>query len=1815
MVKVLAIFASSLLLASSLNGAASEQLEFRSKNVQLVSSTTDAVVLRSELSNLTSEISEVNGQPYSSLSLPGEATTCYPGRPVLPVVSRFVIVSPTSNLELVISAPEPRRVKAETPPLLYATEPNVSLESQDADGVFPPVIAEMSAPGITRGVRMVKVTVYPVRFDSRTNEYLYYDELETEVRSVGGEAVNPVSHPFRRNTSKSFQKFLSSVAINGSDIGRDDPDRDDPNRPDGHYLVVTHAACLPYIRPFIEWRRKAGYQIDILSLSNDDAHDPGTVQNRIRERYEAYVDAGLEPFDQLFLVGDRSEYSNGQQAQWVLDAIQGTTNWGAGGDHADYLYACIDGRDDYPDVGFSRWISGSQATLDLAVGRTLAYEASPRMDNPDWFGRAAAYSQHWGNAEQSEWHPSIPLAARWGAELLREKGFEDVRFYERFEWDQNGQQFGPWMRDRVNEGVNVMLGRAQNFYWRQEFQGVNDNTVFPINLTAANHGDIIGTTIFRNGDGQHLRGFVAETFTWGELGMTGSILASNMIWLEMARAFMVDDLPLGWARTKALLEFESDLPNFQWQGHNIYPMFKTDFDVIGDPGLQPWYGVPRLVNVELLSESLSTLRFYEVIVRDADDNPAPGVTVTFYAPGAIPNDPADYADYDGYTIRSTLSDQDGRAQFVFDGDEEFVAGTPLFITATGRDIRPVILEEQFEEPEVAIEIADFRLEEIAGNDDDLLNPGEEFALHLRVQNVGQEAVARTIAWVASQSPWIEVTQDQPMTFGNVEAGSEVDGDGQATIRLHLGCPDGELHPESKPVLQVIIGSQQGEWISAIQLDPVAPGFVLSEIIGGDVIPDTVCQLDFVLQNQGRMNAPALNVEIRNLDFGVSIIEAQTTYPAIQASGQAQIDGRLLSVDGNSVVVPGSRHKMMMLLETEAEWRDTILFDLQVENPREEAPQGPDKYGYICFDDTDQNWDIAPEYDWIEIDPEAEDRAFDGESLDFEGQSERDIGEARVIALGFQTQFYGELFDSITVATNGFIAMGSQPRIVNFQNFPLDRGVGGGTGMIAPFWTDLRMNNTSKVLVFHDQASSRFIVEWKNMQFANADDIDLTFQVILYDHDIWITETGDQDILMQYRRAEIRENIRRGDNEWMDGVPFPSVGISSPDCSSGISYTWNNEYPITSSLIEDRRALLFCTSPRYRACGLFGQVYDAETGQPIEGAIVYTLHGFSAITDENGNWEIRNALADFEFDITAHKQGYNDSTYNGLMVEENEELEINFGLLHPEFTLSTDRIRSFVELDTQQDIPFSITNGGNGPLFWSAEKRLLGDANAAPWELRRSYDVGRIVNDDRIEGVAFAEDRFFCSGAAGADSSTIYVLDRDGNQIDSFPQLAHTRYGMKDLEWDGQLLWGSDERQICGFTTDGDSVTSFLGPFNPTNCIAYDSDEDLLWLSGTTTDIAAYDRGGNALDRILNRKLLRIYGLAYWPEDPDGYNLYIMTTPMQAVRKVYKMNTVTGDTILAYQFPADSSSSSGGIFICNTFDVYSWVMMGIQNIASIHGNDRLSIWQLDARKDWMNLNVNLWSGELNANEVQDLSLTLDATGLPDTTFFGEILFHHNADSGTTHLNIAMTVGGPPLIPPFNLLLPANGDSLFGNPDGHLVVRFVWEQVTDQPGDTISYVHWLSAGGQSVHYAVEDTFNVIDLDSLRGLFQLGRTATWWVQAVSGPDTLECYERFSLYIDLGDGVGEEGLTPVEFGLTSLFPSPFNSATAVKFGADKSVKTTLRAFDVHGRLAAVLYDGIPEVGYRQVIWDADGLASGVYLLRLESAGRNSCRKIALIR
>lgn len=102
---------------------------------------------------------------------------------------------------------------------------------------------------------------------------------------------------------------------------------------------------------------------------------------------------------------------------------------------------------------------------------------------------------------------------------------------------------------------------------------------------------------------------------------------------------------------------------------------------------------------------------------------------------------------------------------------------------------------------------------------------------------------------------------------------------------------------------------------------------------------------------------------------------------------------------------------------------------------------------------------------------------------------------------------------------------------------------------------------------------------------------------------------------------------------------------------------------------------------------------------------------------------------------------------------------------------------------------------------------------------------------------------------------------------------------------------------------------------------------------------------------------------------------------------------------------------------------------------------------------------------------------------------------------------------------------------------------------------------------------------------------------------------------YVEMATGIEDVGGTQPETALLSAnYPNPFRSSTTFEYALPESGSVRLAVYDLTGRLIATLVDGVQPASTYRVGFEADGLASGVYLVRLQAAGSVLTRKITVM-
>jgi len=112
-----------------------------------------------------------------------------------------------------------------------------------------------------------------------------------------------------------------------------------------------------------------------------------------------------------------------------------------------------------------------------------------------------------------------------------------------------------------------------------------------------------------------------------------------------------------------------------------------------------------------------------------------------------------------------------------------------------------------------------------------------------------------------------------------------------------------------------------------------------------------------------------------------------------------------------------------------------------------------------------------------------------------------------------------------------------------------------------------------------------------------------------------------------------------------------------------------------------------------------------------------------------------------------------------------------------------------------------------------------------------------------------------------------------------------------------------------------------------------------------------------------------------------------------------------------------------------------------------------------------------------------------------------------------------------------------------------------------------------------------------------------------------TLNQAKNVSALFKLITGVDDATGLPTEYSLSQNYPNPFNPSTTINFGLKQSGKTTLKVYDVLGRVVATLIDKQMDAGRYSIKFQLPELVSGVYFYKIESGDFVSIKKMIMVK
>jgi hypothetical protein len=327
--------------------------------------------------------------------------------------------------------------------------------------------------------------------------------------------------------------------------------------------------------------------------------------------------------------------------------------------------------------------------------------------------------------------------------------------------------------------------------------------------------------------------------------------------------------------------------------------------------------------------------------------------------------------------------------------------------------------------------------------------------------------------------------------------------------------------------------------------------VIDDVGGnGNGIPDPGEQISLAvtLVNAGNQAATSIVGTLSSSSPYLTITQATTTFPNLGIGGSGPGAQPYLFTVSSSC--PANTWINTTLTVTAAGgYTHTNLISFLVGDPLY-SPIGPDAYGYFARDSYDPE---GPAYNWIEIDPNL---GGPGIPLNFTADD-----QTLPVALPFTFRYYGQNFGSVSINTNGWVAMGSTTSTDNSNSHIPNAD--GPPNMIAPFWEDLSPQQPGgHVCYYFNSTQHYFVVEYDSVRQYAPTTARETFQIVLYDPGFYPTSTGDGQILFQYKKVTDPTSC--------------TVGIENQAQTVGIEYLYNTDYSPNAAHLGAGMAILFST---------------------------------------------------------------------------------------------------------------------------------------------------------------------------------------------------------------------------------------------------------------------------------------------------------------------------------------------------------------------------------------------------------------------------------------------------------------------------------------------------------------------------------------------------------------------------------------------------------------------------------------------------------------
>jgi len=817
-------------------------------NVTLISDDNNSTVLKIDISGFDLKEFDSDGNTYQLADLLSESFTINPGFPEVPHIAKVLAVPDQSGISIEvmetsgiqifndIHLPPARESWIEGSPETPYTE---NFDAYNSVNTYPADFASLESPAIFRDFRIVRVSVFPLRYIPAKKQLQVVSSITVRINYIAGEVVNPKTSP-KKPISSSFGKLYQNFIFNYQSV-LDNLYKGKDNEHELMLCIVPDGFVASF-QTYADWKRESGIDIHITKFSDIGATSNNTsiIKDHITD---AYFNWEVPP-TYVLLVGD--------------DGIFPVY----GGGNENY-FGEIEGNDYFPELMIGRFTNQSDYGMQVMINKFLMYEQNPYTTNTDWFKKATVCSNNY-YASQIE-------TKRFTAEVMLQDGeFTSV------DTMMSSSPCNYYLIDvinAINEGRSYLNYRGEGWTsgWGatctpfnvSDLPSVNSGQRFTfvtsigcgVAMFDAGNNNCFGEEWVEMGTISNPKGAAAFIGPCGNTHTTYNNKIDKGIYVGMFQEGM--ETP-GQAMVRGKLYMYNVFGN-TWQVEDHYKKYL----IIGDPSIHIWKDVPQEVTMNYPATvplGNNTVEF--TVTHSSTGQPVSNALVCVTGDTLFTT---------GYTneLGITLVDVKAQALEIFNvtvrgGNVIPFQGTLLVAPPTG----PYVIKDSYVINDIS-----------GGNSNGLLDYSETNLLSLTMINVGIGQAENVIVTINTNNPYITIT-DSYADYGSIAPGSTaVVTDGFA-YSVADNIPDLDLVS-----IEVTATNGTDTWTSYVSIEAHAPvleylDFDISDPTGnnnGKLDPGETVNLIINIENSGSSEAMNVLGELTENDPFVTINSPQMSF--------------------------------------------------------------------------------------------------------------------------------------------------------------------------------------------------------------------------------------------------------------------------------------------------------------------------------------------------------------------------------------------------------------------------------------------------------------------------------------------------------------------------------------------------------------------------------------------------------------------------------------------------------------------------------------------------------------------------------------------------------------------------------------------------------------------------------------------------------------------------------------------------------------------------------------------------------------------------